>query len=297
MTESLFVTGASGYLGNRVLALAPGPRQRGRILCLWRAARPAGDGFEIVPGDLTAGESYAPWLQGCDTVLHMAAATGKTARAEYFRVNRDATATLVDQCRAAGVKRILYVSSIAAAFPAIDRYYYAQSKLAAETRIRQSGLDYCIVRPTMIFGKGAPVLEGLARLAGAPWIPLFGGGRNPVQPVYVDDLARALWTILQTGRFHNEVIEIGGPDVVTMRELLTQISVAVQGRPARLLPVPAAPVAAVLGWLEPLLLPWLPLTAGQMQSFTANGSANPTPALDAGPETPLREMLRLAVAR
>lgn len=296
MIGSLFVTGAGGYLGKRFLALAPGENQRDRMVCLARQAQPAGGWFETVRGDLTDGASYARSLRGCETVVHMAAATGKNPAAEYFRVNRGGTAALLEQCRAAGVKRILHISTIAASFPAIERYYYAQSKLAAEKLIHDSGLAYCIVRPSMIFGKNAPVLEGLARLAGAPWIPLFGGGRNKVQPVYVDDLARALWLVLQTGRFQNEVFEIGGPDILTMRELLTEISLAMHGKPARMLPVPAAPVSAVLGLLEPLLLPWLPLTAGQMTSFTADGSTDPSKSLDAGPRKAVREMLQLAAA-
>lgn len=297
MIGSLFVTGASGYLGRRFLALAPSESQRNRIVCLNRAARSPVGGFETVRGDLTAGASYASSLQGCETVVHMAATTGKNTPAEYFRINCEGTDALIEQCHVAGVKRILHVSTIAVTFPAIDRYYYAQSKLAAETLIRNSGLAYCIVRPTMIFGKNAPVLEGLARLARAPWIPLFGGGRNRVQPVYVDDVVRALWLVLQSGRFYNEVFEFGGPGILTMRELLVEVSLTMCGKPARMLPIPARPVAAILGLLEPILLPWLPLTAGQMKSFTANGSADPSMILDVGPLTTVREMLKMASAQ
>lgn len=283
-------------MGRRFLALAPSEDRRGRIVYLNRSAEQAAGGCEAVRGDLTAGASYANSLRGCETVVHMAAATGKNTPAEYFRVNRDGTAALVEQCRAAGVRRILHVSTIAVTFPEIGRYYYAQSKLEAETLIRNSGMAYCIVRPTMIFGKNAPVLEGLARLAGAPWIPLFDGGRSKVQPVYVDDLARAVWRVLESDRFHNEVFEFGGPDILTMRELLSQVSLTMHGKPARMLLVPAAPVAAVLGLLEPLLLRWLPLTAGQMTSFTADGSASPSMTLDAGPLMPVGQMLQLAAA-
>ena len=66
-------------------------------------------------------------------MLHLAAVTGKNRPAEYFRVNREGTRALVDECRRRRVKRIIYISTIAAKFQDQRRYYYAQSKHQAET--------------------------------------------------------------------------------------------------------------------------------------------------------------------
>jgi len=295
MTPSLFVTGAGGYLGRRVLALADQAHD-GRIVCLSRSGQPVPNASETIGGDLLDGESYASALKTCETVLHLAAATGKNPPAEYFRVNREGTRILLEQCRKAGVKRILHVSTIAVKFPHIEHYYYAQSKLQAEALVRESGLEYCIVRPTMIFGKGAPVLEGLSRLAGAPVVPLFGGGRAIVQPVFVDDLAKGLLSLLRASRFDGQTIDSGGPDVMTMKDLLVEIRQTVYGKPARLLPIPVGPLSAVLAILEKFMLPLLPVTAGQLTSFTSDGTAG-TPHPGAGRMTTVREILRMAAAR
>ena len=195
------------------------------------------------------------------------------------------------------MKRILHVSTIAVKFPRIEHYYYAQSKLQAEVLVRGSGLEYCIVRPTMIFGKGAPVLEGLSRLAGAPVVPLFGGGRAVVQPVFVDDLAKGLLSLLRAGQFNGQTIDFGGPDAMTMKELLVEIRQTLYGKPARMIPLPAGPFSAVLAILEKFMLPLLPVTAGQLTSFTSDGTASGAPHPGADRMTTVREILRMAAAR
>ena len=109
------MTGASGFLGSRLLDRI-GDRS-GRIVCLGRRKIPArGPNVEFVGGNLPDREACRKALKGCDTVLHLAAATGKHRREEYFQVNRDGTAALLEQARQAGVTRFLYVSTIAAKF-------------------------------------------------------------------------------------------------------------------------------------------------------------------------------------
>ena len=167
MTGSLFVTGGSGYIGRHLLRSLDSHRYS-KIVYLSRAAPASAPSGEVIRADLLEGSAYAEALKGCDTVLHMAAVTGKSRPAEYFRVNREGTRMLIGECCRAGVRRFIYVSTIAVKFRDQHRYYYAQSKCQAEELVRSSGLQYTIVRPTMVMGKGAAVMEGLSRLACAP---------------------------------------------------------------------------------------------------------------------------------
>lgn len=301
MKPALFLTGASGFVGKRLLRLLDG-QYFSRVVCLVRrpeALVTAGEGveIEIVQGDLLRPETYAERLAGCETVVHMAAVTGKTRRTEMFRVNRDGTKALLDACRAAGVPNFLFVSSIAAKFNDVRRYYYAQSKREAESAVAASGLRYTIVRPTAIIGPGSGVLAGLAKLARTPVVtPIFGNGQTRIQPIYVDDLAGGLLTVVQEGMFQDEIVELGGPEVVTIEDFLQQIRAAQGLQPARVLHVPLRPVKTVLGWLEPWLLPLLPLTAGQLASFSEDGTVAPNPLLHrlaAGMKS-VAEMINLA---
>jgi nucleoside-diphosphate-sugar epimerase len=213
-------------------------------------------------------------------VVHLAAATGKHPPAEYFRVNRDGTEILVSEAERAGVGRFLYVSSIAVKFGNLGRYWYAQSKLEAEKIVAASGLDWVIVRPTMIFGPRSAVLEGLRRLAALPVLPVFGDGRTPLQPVFVDDLACALAALLDEPAASRRTIEIGGPEVRGIESLLLGLRRAQGIDNRRVVHLPARPVAALLGFVEPLLRPWLPVTAGQLTSFTNDGTAAPDSLTD-----------------
>jgi nucleoside-diphosphate-sugar epimerase len=279
MPESLFVTGGTGFLGSGLLSNLANGRYR-RIVCLTRrppAVRPPN--VEFVAADLLETGAYASALTGCDTVLHMAAATGKSRRAEYFRVNLEGTKALIGESRRAGVRRMIYISTIAAKFQDQSRYYYGQSKRQAEELLAGSGLEYAIVRPTIIFGEGAPVLAGLARLAAAPILPVFGNGRALVQPVSVSDLAVCLAEIVNENVPGSRAIEIGGPQVLSMEELLVKIRRHCGRAEGPVLHLPAKAIAVGLGLIENLVFPLLPFTAGQIASFMNDGVAASDPCL------------------
>ncbi len=271
----IFLTGASGFLG-RCLISRLHPSSFEKITCLTRsmlAIAPAG--IDWLRGGLTDTSAYSAALDGADCVLHLAAATGKLSPKEYFAVNVEGTRRLVEQCKLAGVRKFLFVSSIAAGFPDQSRYFYAQSKLQAEEIIRQSGLRYAIVRPTMIFGPGSPVLAGLARLAALPVIPVFGRGATPVQPIAVDDLADFILGIVDNDLFRGETFDLGGRDVVSIEELLQKIHLLLRHANAKALHMPMSLLLPALTLLELVAYPLLPITVGQLATFRFDGTARP----------------------
>jgi nucleoside-diphosphate-sugar epimerase len=277
MAGSIFITGASGFLGRRLLPLLSADRSR-RIVCLCRSkpVDPRPDNVEFVTGDLLEHDAYAEAIAGCDGVVHLAAATGKHSLADYMRINRNGTEVLVHAARRANVKRFLHVSTIAVRFSDESRYYYAQSKQKAESLVRDSGMRWTIVRPTMIFGKDAPVLHGLSRLAALPIVPIFGDGRTPVQPIFVDDLAHCLVEMLEDECLTGRTVEMGGPEVLSIEDLLLRIRRSL-GKGDHVIHLPARPIAATLAWVEPLLRSLLPFTAGQLASFTNPGTISSDP--------------------
>ncbi len=276
MTGALLVTGASGFVGRRVLALA---RQRfPRVLALSRreiADLP--DGVAWLRGDLLE-EPPASWqsaLADCDAVLHLAATTGKAAPSEYERGVVLATERVAGAARRAGVRHFVYVSSIAVRFSDRTHYPYAHAKMRAEAAVRASGVPATIVRPTIVGGPGSPVMQGFATLALAPVTPVFGDGQRRVAPIHVDDLAERLVEIA-AGEPSAEPIELGGPEALTLDALLSGLRAAHGRGPARLVHLPLAPIRSVLAALEPALRPWLPLTAGQLATFANDGLPAPS---------------------
>ena len=281
MPTSLFITGASGYVGRRLVSLID-PAGHRTIYCLARRGTPfRGPEPEAkahwVTGDLLDSAAYSKPLACCDTVVHLAALTGKHQAAAYFRVNTEGTRVLVDASRRAGVQNFLHVSTIAVKYRDQSRYYYAQSKKLAEEIVAQSGLRYTILRPTIVVGNRAPVLEGLCRLARAPWIPLFGGGQVGVQPIYVDDLIHSILSILDEEMFENQTLDLGGPEVLSMEDMLIRLRRSLGGKEARLVRIPVGLISPFLAFFERFFLPVMPFTAGQLASFSNDGTIESSP--------------------
>jgi nucleoside-diphosphate-sugar epimerase len=275
-TRRIFITGASGFLGQSLL-----PRLTAsgfeKIICMTRGELPASAAANVqwLEGSPLVPASYSAALAGVDCMLHLAAATGKIPPKHYFTANVEGTRCLVEQCKLAGVRNFLFVSSVAAGFPDHTRYYYAQSKLQAEEIVRSSGLHFANLRPTMIFGRGSPVLAGLAKLAALPVIPVFGSGTNSVQPIAVEDLADFLLRIVDNDIFRGETLDLGGPDVVTMEELLKKIHVLLRHSDAKALHLPMSLLLSTLSFFEMFAYSLLPITVGQLATFRFDGTAGP----------------------
>jgi nucleoside-diphosphate-sugar epimerase len=279
MKPSLLITGAGGFVGRRLLRKIDYSKY-GTIYCITRKRENippsiSHPNLKIIEGDLLSTESYESTLDKVDTVIHMAAITGKANPQDYFKVNAYATMLLLDRCKQPGstVKNILFVSSIAVAFNNKKRYYYAQSKEQAEDYVKSGGLNFTILRPTMIMGKGSTVFEGLARLTSLPVIPVFGKGTARIQPVDVEDVVKAIIRIQENSRYHGEILELGGPEIISIESFMKQIPL-VQGKkvpPAFHLPMGI--IVFFLTILEHFVYGLLPLTVGQLASFRNEGIA------------------------
>lgn len=275
---TLFITGAGGFLGRALLARLD-PARFDTVYCLTRRREqvifpePKPQNFQIVPGDLLNPDDYRQALEKTDTVIHLAAVTGKAAPEEYTRGNAYATMLLLDRCKSAHVRQFLFVSSIAVSFEDKYRYFYALSKEQGEMYVRDSGLNYCILRPTMIMGQGSPVFGGMARLAGLPVIPVFGNGKTRIQPIHVEDVAKALRYIEENGLFHGETVELGGPKELTVTEFLETVAVMSRGKTAKMVHLPIGAAVFFLSLLERVAYRFMPLTVGQLATFRNNGAA------------------------
>ncbi len=281
----LFITGATGFVGRRLLERLPSATHSD-IRCLTRhpdrlpVSRAGAARLEAVSGDLASPGSWGDRLAGIETVLHLGALTGKARPEAFEAINHAGTRLLVDRARTAGVKRFIFVSSVAAGFADQRHYPYAHSKAHAEQAVLASGIDALVVRPTMVLGPGSAVLTGLRKLAAAPAGIVFGGGRLPVQPIHVDDLADLLIAALALTPLGGRTIDAGGPEVLELNELIRRIRLAATGKPGPMLHLPLAPTRAVLAALEPIAFSLLPFTAGQLASFANDGTARRDPLVD-----------------
>lgn len=267
MTGTVVVTGANGYLG--------------RPLCRRLAER----GFDVralvrdpaAMADVPAGRLDLPdvldetMLAGAGAVVHAAYATKETDVARARRVNEDGTRRVLAAARAAGVGRVVFVSTVDARPDAPS--YYARSKHALEA-LFDPARDL-VVRPGFILAReGAgrfQELVGSMRRTGV--VPLFGGGRQLLQTVHVDDVAEALARAL--ARDVTGAINVAEPDPLPLADFFRQVA-ARAGIRCRFVSLPFAPVLAALSVIETLGLPF-PL---RRESVLALRGLRPVPVAD-----------------
>lgn len=285
MTAPIFITGATGFVGRRLVdALVRANVTDVRLLVrdvpgfLATFVMPAT--WKCVSGSLDAPDGWRESLRGVGTVVHLASSSGKVSRSAHERTIVRGTERLLAAARAAGVTRFLYVSSVAAGFADRRHYHYAEAKRRAEALVQASGMETLIVRPTMVFGAGSPVLEGLQKLAKLPVPIVFGDGVPNVQPIHVDDLAMLLVLALDSSMgWSGTTITVGGASVISTEALLRRLRGGAAGG-VQFKHIPVDPLRALLALVEPVLLPVLPFTAGQLTSFVNRSDAGvPAPLL------------------
>jgi nucleoside-diphosphate-sugar epimerase len=276
MAKSIFITGANGFIGRHLLARLE-PRQFDHIYCLTRSdinpreiAR--GENFHWLAGSIFDSRIYSGCLDSVDAVIHLAATTGKAQREQYFTVNSKGTECLVKQCKEHGVNNFLYVSSIVVKYKDISHYYYAQSKQEGEVAVIQSGLDYAIVRPTIVLGKDSPSWKALSNFARLRLIPVLGTGTTQIQPIDVDDTVDAIISIIQEGAFRNESFDLGGPEILSIEDFLKRIHWLYTWEQPRVIHLPYKPLRWFVAFTEKYLSRLVPLNAGQLSVFVEDGT-------------------------
>lgn len=260
----IFVTGGSGFVGKQLCRELLRQGLAVRIALRKKAGAhfpPAAEMVEV--GDITADTDWKAALSGIDVVMHLAARVhvmedaSADPLAEFRKVNVQGTENLARQAARAGVKRLVYVSSIGVnglltssgvSFSEVDEpnphNEYAQSKWEAEQALhriaRETGLEVVILRPPLVYGRGAPgnfaqMLKVLAK--GIP-LPL-ASVHNLRSFVYVGNLVDALILCASHPAAVGKTYLVSDGEDVSTSDLLSRLGVAL-GRPARLFPFPAS---------------------------------------------------------
>ncbi|HYI44569.1 MAG TPA: NAD(P)H-binding protein [Actinomycetota bacterium] len=185
----------------------------------------------------------------------------------FDRYDRQGTEHLLREATNSGVRRFAYISG-AGADPASEKTWY-RAKGFAEVAIRRSGISHFILRPSWAYGPEDKALNkfvAIARLS--PIVPKPGVRPQRIQPVFVEDIAKAVCRAFEVEAAWGETFEIGGPDVMTMDEVIRTL-LEVMGKKRFVLPVPAPLMKVATAPL--LLLPKPPLTPAAVDFATQDG--------------------------
>ncbi|HTE83263.1 MAG TPA: NAD-dependent epimerase/dehydratase family protein [Dehalococcoidia bacterium] len=296
----ILVAGGTGFLGSAIVRELVGRGEKVGVL----SHRPeqAAAGFpgldvEVRSGDARVAASLRSAVEGIEGIVSCMqfpnfpvedATHGET----FEEVDARGNERLVAAAQAAGVRSYVYLSGAGAASD--GRYHWLRAKWRAEEAVRGSGIRHTILRPSWVYGPGDKSLNRFAGLARRlPFLPVIGNGRQRMQPVFVDDVARLTVDTIASDAAANKLIEIGGPEELTMDEVLrTMLNVMGMSKP--LMHAPAFAPRAAGAVMEMLPLRQRPLSRDAVTFITMDTVADNGPLLAAFPQfplTPLREGL------
>ncbi|MEN6509869.1 MAG: NAD-dependent epimerase/dehydratase family protein [Smithella sp.] len=245
MKSKVLITGAAGFIGSH---LADSLLQDGiPVRCLTKPesdiSHLAGSRSEIISGDVKDPASLAPAMEGVHTVYHLAAISRLDANVpdeEYYKTNVEGTRNVLESARRAGVKRVLYTSTIESVgtskdgapltetTPPAPRNIYGKTKLEAEKLVldyhRQYGMETFVVRPPMIYGPRELILcQRLFRIIQRGFYPIIGSGSALTEFCFVKNQVRGIRLTAENGK-PGQVYFISDDRSYTIEEIVDAIA-------------------------------------------------------------------------
>lgn len=252
----VLVTGASGFIGSHLVRFL----EEGGLAVRSAVRTGSTNGDFVAIGDIDGGTDWQSALHGVDSVVHLAARvhvlddTARDSLAAFWRTNVEGTQRLAEMAVQSGVRRLVFVSSLAVIgrhegavneeTPCQGATAYARSKLEAERALlaiaRESKLEVVILRPPLVYGPDAPGnFSRLERLL-ARGIPLpLGAAHNRRSFMYVGNLCALIMICLSSPAAANQVFVAADREPVSTAQFVRLLGAAM-GRSPRLFTVPPA---------------------------------------------------------
>jgi len=255
--SSVCVIGGSGLVGSHVvhqlaargISVRVPTRRRERAKAL--IVLPTVD---VVNADVHDPATLERMVAGTDAVISLAGILHQGHGGEFARIHTELPRKIVDACRERGVRRLLHVSALNATHDAPSEYLRSKAGGEQQVRVAQaSGIRTTIFRPSAIFGREDRFLNLFAQLAQALPAIVLASPNARFQPVYVEDVARAMVQSLEMSHTYDQNIDLCGPTVYTLRELVEYV--------CRLLKLerPILPLNDEMSEVMAWMMEWLPI--------------------------------------
>lgn len=248
----VLVTGASGFIGQPLVRRLLEHGHSVRALVRRPPGGAAVPNLEVTVGDMTDHASLDRACQGIEAVVHLACATGVSDPGIVRAVNVEGTRVLLDAAKRHGVRRFVFISTISARRR--RRGPYGQTKLEGEDMVARSGMEWVILRPSLVYGSASIGLFATlaAYLRSLPVVPVIGNGRIELDPVHVEDVNAVTEECLTRADVVGKAYDVLGPERVTFNDFLALVSRSLGvKKPVVHIPGPIAlTMAGVLGMVS-----------------------------------------------
>ena len=234
--DPVLVTGASGYVGGRLVEELSKRGRRVRALARDPSKASQPSAVEVRGGDAVSGRGLREALDGCRTAYYLIHSMGRGSDEEFARRDREAAVNFGEAAREAGVERVVYLGGLGPTGPDASEHLRSRHEVAELLRQRVPELTY--VRAAMIIGRGSASFEMLRHLVTR--LPVMITPRwvdTRSQPVAIDDVVAALADVAELEDAPEEV-QLGGPEVLTYREMMARAARVLGRRPPAIIKVP-----------------------------------------------------------
>lgn len=261
------VIGATGFVGRHVVARLQDCGYTVRAISRRGRRRPEwGERIHPLAADVETGAGLGAALVGADAVVHLVAIPRETDGRSFEAVNVGGVSRVLDAMHGAGTRRIVHLSVLGVTDD--PEYRYLSSKWRGEQLVRQSELEWVVLRPSLLFGEGDgffSLIDTTLRWWSPGVVAIPAAGAVRFQPLSVEDLAVAVERCLAEPSRSGSVYELGGPTYLAYRDIVDAV-MAATGRRRLKLPTPV-PLLRGLTTITDRLLPIFPVSHDQVLSL------------------------------
>lgn len=261
----VFLTGSTGFVGSHVLKrlVDEGHAVRALVRDPAKANLPGSNQVQFVQGDVVQGTGLDEGMKNCDAVIHLVGIIVQTGKNTFEAVHHLGTRNVVDSARRNKIGRFIQMSALGVRADGVSEYQ--TSKWKGEEAVRKSGIPFCILRPSLIFGPGSGFVgQMLDIMRKAPLVrPVPGNGKPLFRPISVADVAACFVQALTNPAATNKTIDLGGGEELSLNEILAAIA-SCAGIRKPVLHVPLGLMFAGAA-LAQTVLPHPPVTVGQLR--------------------------------
>jgi len=220
------ITGATGFVGSHLTNRLESEGHE--LVLIARGSRK--DDVRLVVSDLSDVNVLTESFEGCNVVAHCAGINREIGDQTYDRVHVQGTRNVVEGAKSAGVRKIVLMSFLRAR--PLCRSPYHESKWEAEEIVRNSGLDYTVIKAGVIYGRGDHMLDHLSHaLHTFPVFGLVGLKEKSIRPLAVEDLVHVMRAALVDRRLKRQTIALLGPEEIYLSEAVRRVAEVVGKRP------------------------------------------------------------------